>query len=235
MARWFRRRWAAVCGATIGSEAFWQIAVDHAAIRHSLGTLVARYASGRLLDAGAGRLAWHTILSQRATTNFSTDAVPLDPRLSFVCDLTAGIPLRDGSLDTIFCCSVIEHAREPWRLLPEFRRVLRPGGHVILSAPFLYYLHGIPQDYFRFTAYGVRRLAEVAGLEVVELSTSGGPAHAVLHAASMLLAALLWNPCAPFLVTAPVRAMLSVARLIDGFDRQGLFAQTVNAVLRVPA
>lgn len=234
MQQWFRRRWAAACRDTIGSETFWAIAVDHAAIRRSLGPLIERYAKGCVLDAGAGRLAWHALLTERATALLSTDAASTHPRLSFVCDLTAGIPLRDGSLDTIFCCSVIEHTAEPWRLLPEFRRVLRPGGHVILSAPFLYYLHGIPQDYFRFTAYGVRRLAERAGLDVVELSTSGGLCHTLSHAASMLVAALLWTPRAPFLVTAPARALFAAARLIDGCDRQGLFRQTVNAVLRAP-
>ena len=71
--------------------------------------------------------------------------------------------------------------------------------------PFLYYLHGAPDDYFRFTAYGLRRLAEDAGLEVVEIETAGGLAHSILHAVSMLFAALFWSRRFPLPVRAAAR------------------------------
>ena len=52
------------------------------------------------------------------------------------------------------------------RAIDEIARVLRPGGYLILTAPHIWGLHEIPHDYFRFTPYGLRHLAEKSGLTV---------------------------------------------------------------------
>jgi SAM-dependent methyltransferase len=229
---WLQRRWLKACSDTIGTERFWSIAVDHVSIRRALAPLISRYASGPVLDAGAGRLAWRALLRAKGETYFASDAAPSHPELSFLCDVQGRIPLRDASIGSIFCCSVMEHTCEPWRILPEFRRVLRTGGHVILSVPFLYYLHGAPYDYFRFTRFGVERLASAAGFEIVEMVTTGGLAHTILQALSMLTTACLWTPHAPLLAAIPARCLATLANLIDRLDSRGVFHQSVNAVLR---
>jgi SAM-dependent methyltransferase len=150
-----------------------------------------------------------------------------------VFDVQRPFPLRDASLDTIFCCSVLEHVPDPWTVLGEFRRVLRPGGHVILSVPFLFYLHDAPRDYFRFTRYGVQSLAERARLDVVSCETSGGLGHTALNAVTMVVSSALWSGRFPAPVRAATRIGSALARTLDGAgDRQGLFAQSVNVVLR---
>lgn len=227
-----KERWNAACAATIGSPLFWRIAVDHRAIECQLRPLIERYARGVVLDAGAGRLAWRALLEPQATAYLPIDRWPTHNDLACCADLQGFLPLRNQSVDTVFCCSVLEHTPEPWRILPEFKRVLRADGHVILSVPFLYHLHGAPEDFFRFTPHGVARLARTAGFEIVELSTGGGLAHSVCHAVSMCVTALLWTPRYSRFATAPVQALSWIARLVDRADRQRLFAQTVNAVLR---
>ena len=52
--------------------------------------------------------------------------------------------------------------------------MLKPGGHLLLSAPHIWGLHEIPHDYFRFTCYGLQHLAERAGLEVLEVRPMAG-------------------------------------------------------------
>jgi SAM-dependent methyltransferase len=52
-------------------------------------------------------------------------------------------------------------------MVAEMARVLRPGGHLILSAPHMWGVHEEPEDYFRFTGYGLAWLARRAGLEPV--------------------------------------------------------------------
>ena len=45
------------------------------------------------------------------------------------------LPFADGSFEVVLLIAVLEHTSEPWRILAEARRVLRPGGRVIMVVP----------------------------------------------------------------------------------------------------
>jgi len=107
------------------------------------------------LDAGYGDAAW--------------DYSGLDIR----GDLEH-IPLRNDSIDCILCMVVLEHTRDPRRVLLEFARVLKTGGSLVTVVPFLWEEHQIPHDYFRFTRYGVRSLFESSPFRIDLLSPMGG-------------------------------------------------------------
>jgi SAM-dependent methyltransferase len=107
------------------------------------------------LDAGYGDAAW--------------DYSGLDIR----GDLET-IPLRDSSVDCVLCMVVLEHTRDPKRVLLEFARVLKPGGSLVMAVPFLWEEHQIPHDYFRFTRYGVLSLFERSPFHIDLLSPIGG-------------------------------------------------------------
>lgn len=234
MINWLQRRWNEVCHRTIGSDEFWLLCVDHRTAYGALRPMIDRHVRGMALDVGAGRLAWRALISSKVSGYYATDTFPTHPNIDFVSDAQGLLPIPDESFDSIFCCSVLEHMPKPWNAVPELFRVLKPGGVLILSVPFLYYLHGQPHDYFRFTHYGVRKLAQDAGFEVVELSVAGGLAHALLQAVSMLTTSLLYFPSAPFAARAASWALTAVAGLFDSVDRGQVFAQSVNAVLRRP-
>jgi SAM-dependent methyltransferase len=76
------------------------------------------------------------------------------------------LPFRDASFDTAVSFQVLEHVPQPARMLVEIRRVLKPEGVLVLTAPHIWGIHEEPHDYYRFTPYGLRYLAEAAGLEV---------------------------------------------------------------------
>ncbi len=224
-----KKRWNAACAQTVGHDVFWRVAVDHLSIERQLRSWIDCYACGRILDAGAGRLAWRSLLEPKASMYTPTDYFPSHRDLAFCADLQGLLPLADKSIDTIFCCSVMEHTPKPCA----FARpaCAETGRCVILSVPFLYYLHGEPADYFRFTPYGVVQLARAAGFKVIEQSVGGGFAHTVCHGLSMCITALLWHPRWPQFATASARGLFGIARFVDRFDRGHLFAQTVNVVL----
>jgi 2-polyprenyl-3-methyl-5-hydroxy-6-metoxy-1,4-benzoquinol methylase len=50
-------------------------------------------------------------------------------------DLMAGVPLRDGSVDLAVLGEVIEHVFDPDACIEEVRRVIRPGGTLIVTTP----------------------------------------------------------------------------------------------------
>jgi SAM-dependent methyltransferase len=78
-------------------------------------------------------------------------------------------PLGDhGVFDVVICEQVIEHVPDPAAAAANLRRLCVPGGHVVVSTPFLIRVHELwgMQDYWRFTPRGLQTLLERAGLEV---------------------------------------------------------------------
>jgi len=68
------------------------------------------------------------------------------------------IPFEDKYFDTIACLAVLEHVENPVDVVKEFYRVLKTGGVVIASVPFLQPEHKIPTDYQRYTKDGLHNL-----------------------------------------------------------------------------
>lgn len=136
-----------------------------------------RYVRGRLADLGCGRVPLYG-----AYRGLVTDVVCVDwwntthgnEHVDIECDLSGDIPLPDGGFDTVILSDVLEHIPRPETLWRETARLLRPGGAVLISVPFYYWLHEAPHDYHRFTEFALRRSAAAVGLEVVLLRASGG-------------------------------------------------------------
>lgn len=135
-----------------------------------------RYASGRLLDVGAGAKPWRELFAPYVDEHVGIDHAATLHGLDQV-DLVAdaySVPLENGSAGTILMTEVLEHLERPADALAECRRLLRPGGHVIATTPFSWPLHEEPRDFYRYSPYGLRHLSEQAGLEVVELHALSG-------------------------------------------------------------
>lgn len=84
------------------------------------------------------------------------------------------MPIADGSFDHILCTSVLEHLKHPHIVFREFSRVLRKNGKVFLITPLTIGEHHEPFDYYRFTKYGLRLLAEENNFKVIQIQRQGG-------------------------------------------------------------
>lgn len=82
-------------------------------------------------------------------------------------------PVPDASVDVVLATETLEHVPEPREFLAETRRVLRPGGRVILTVPFAARWHYIPHDYWRYTPSSLRNLLEAAGFSEVVVHARG--------------------------------------------------------------
>lgn len=99
------------------------------------------------------------------------------------------VPLLDGSVDAVLCTEVLEHVPQPPAVMAEVVRVLRPGGRLVLTAPFIWGLHEAPRDYHRFTRYGLEALASSAGLVVERIV----PTTSVWETYAQRLSSLFWH------------------------------------------
>jgi SAM-dependent methyltransferase len=84
------------------------------------------------------------------------------------------IPLSDGSVDAVLATELMEHLSAPGSFISEVSRVLRGGGSLVLSVPFMEPLHEEPRDYYRFTPYSLHDLLGKHGLEVEWIKPKGG-------------------------------------------------------------
>jgi ubiquinone/menaquinone biosynthesis C-methylase UbiE len=67
-------------------------------------------------------------------------------RIDLVSDITE-IPASDASVDAVLCSVLLEHVPEPTHALGEFMRLLKPGGILILTAPFASNVHMAPHHF----------------------------------------------------------------------------------------
>ncbi|MBC7249757.1 MAG: class I SAM-dependent methyltransferase [Anaerolineae bacterium] len=127
-----------------------------------LTSQLASVASGTLLlNVGAGgevSSRIHSILAAGGieVQLFSIDIAPTrNPDV--VCDV-CHVPFPENSFERVFLMEVLEHVYDPAQALAEIYRVLKPGGVLIFSVPFVFPLHDRPFDYFRFTKHGIELL-----------------------------------------------------------------------------
>jgi SAM-dependent methyltransferase len=228
-----QRYWQQLNDCTIGSESYWTIAVQNYSIYRDTRKLIEKYIKGSALDIGAGSLAWKSLLCTAATKYTCSDFSQTHKDLDLIFDVTKPFPIADSSYDSLFCHSVLEHTPEPWKAFDEFYRILNKNGILILSVPFIFYVHGAPYDYFRFTKYGVVQLAKKAGFTVEQIVPSGGIVQFIMNIPSVILSTLLFavKLCC---CIKPVTILLSeVSSLLDRiFDRKKLFSMNIVVVLR---
>lgn len=88
------------------------------------------------------------------------------------------LPFPDAIFQRVECDAVLEHVRDPVKVMCEIRRVLAPGGYAHLVTPFCHPFHEYPKDYRRFTIDGLKELAEP--METVAEGWRTGPTATVL-------------------------------------------------------
>jgi SAM-dependent methyltransferase len=126
-----------------------------------------------VLDAGAGQRSFAPLFARQRYESCDMPGGFYKQRHDFECPCDQ-IPRPDDSYAAVVNTQVLEHVPDPLAVLNEFRRVLMPGGVILLSLPLNAPLHGEPWHFFHFTHYGVWELAQRAGLELVSVEKLGG-------------------------------------------------------------
>jgi ubiquinone/menaquinone biosynthesis C-methylase UbiE len=106
-----------------------------------------------LLDVGGKGKPYACFFADRVTNHFVLDIAP-STSVDLVGD-ARNMPLSDASIDVVLITQVLEHIPEPIAVISEIRRVLKPGGTLLLSVPSIFPQHGSPGDYWRYMPQGL--------------------------------------------------------------------------------
>lgn len=89
--------------------------------------------------------------------------------------------LDDAVADLVLVPNLVHHVADQNALFSEMARITRPGGSVYVFEPTLRELHQAPDDYLRYTPFGMRNALTAAGLEADDFEVEGGPFSAVAY------------------------------------------------------
>ena len=106
-----------------------------------------------LLDVGGKGKPYACFFAGRVANHFVLDVAP-----AYSVDVVGdarSMPLADASMDVVLITQVLEHVPEPIAVIAEIRRVLKPGGTLLLSVPSIFPQHGSPGDYWRYMPQGL--------------------------------------------------------------------------------
>ena len=135
---------------------------------------------GNLLDVGCGKMPYKNYILENSEIN---NYVGLDIETALEYDkyvkpdlLWDGkkMPIKDNSYNTIIATEVLEHCFEPEILLKEIYRVLKPGGLLFFTVPFVWNFHETPYDAYRYTPFALERHLLNSGFKDIKIKATGG-------------------------------------------------------------
>jgi len=124
----------------------------------------------KLYDLGSGA-------EQFGQVFHSFDYVPVDFQKfnenTVIVDLTTKFPFTDSVADIVTLSNTVEHIPNSEHFFMECSRILKKGGMIIGTVPFLMGVHQAPYDFNRYTPFQLKRLLEIAGFKDVEVQSLG--------------------------------------------------------------
>jgi SAM-dependent methyltransferase len=133
---------------------------------------------GRVLDVGCGQKPYRSLIlrppsqaKEYVGLDMQTARYGVEPDVSWD---GRHMPFEDESFDFALATEVLEHCPEPIQMLREVCRILRPGGGLFFTVPFVWPLHEVPHDEFRYTPFAMERILRDSGFDRICLKALGG-------------------------------------------------------------
>ncbi|HVW12270.1 MAG TPA: class I SAM-dependent methyltransferase [Mucilaginibacter sp.] len=118
-----------------------------------------------LIDFGCGDMPYRSVIEPMVGKYIGVD-LEMNPKADYHIDFDSKTTLPDDFVDIILSTQVLEHVDSPSGYLAEAFRLLKPGGHIILSTHGYWFYHPTPNDYWRWTSAGLRKTIEAEGFQI---------------------------------------------------------------------
>lgn len=174
---------------------------------------------GNLLDVGCGTKPYRSLFKVESYRGLDIDS-PVTRERGVADDLYDGtqFPYQNDTFDSVLCNQVLEHVFNPDIFLTEINRVLKPGGKLLLTVPFVWDEHEQPYDYARYSSFGLSALLEKNGLKIISHRKLAADATILFQLTNAYLFKLSqrWPRLVKLLFTATVMAAVNIFGLVAG-------------------
>lgn len=118
-----------------------------------------------LVDFGCGSMPYRSLFHAHRANYIGLD-LPGNELADMIIESERDTGLPGDSADFVLSTQVLEHVNNPTLYIQECYRILKPGGLLILSTHGYWRYHPNPQDLWRWTGDGLRRVATDAGFAI---------------------------------------------------------------------
>lgn len=127
---------------------------------------------GRVLDFGGGEKAHYApdLKSWMAGGVYESANISAAMEPTYLVTPGEPLPVAENKFDMVVSVNTLEHVYELDEALQEIMRVLKPGGRIVLAVPFLFRVHGCPDDYNRPTASWWRETLSRLGVKNLRIT-----------------------------------------------------------------
>ena len=132
--------------------------------------------SGKLLDFGCGSKPYSSLftnVNEYIGLDYASEGHSHEKEQIDVMYDGKNIPFPNEHFDSVFSSEVFEHIFNPDEIIPEIARVMKRGGQLLVTCPFVWNEHEVPVDYARYTQFALKHLLEKHGFTILVQDKTG--------------------------------------------------------------
>lgn len=139
--------------------------------------------NGTILDLGGNSNSeYHSLIKGKHTV--TTVNINAKHGCDMVFDIQETFPIEGEKFDAVLSMNVLEHVYGFENVISETFRVLKNGGVLIFTVPFMHHIHGSPDDYFRYTRSALDRMLKDNNFVNIEIEEIGLGLSSLLYQSS---------------------------------------------------
>jgi SAM-dependent methyltransferase len=174
---------------------------------------------GNLIDVGCGSMPYKSIFNVDSYQGLDIDT-PIARERAIADAFYDGksFPFESQFFDSALCNQVLEHVFNPDEFLQEINRVLKPGGRLLLTVPFVWDEHEQPYDYARYSTFGLRVLLQKSGFAILQHEKLGADVTILFQLTNAYLYKVTqyWPKLAKYGFTVTVIALINLIGTVAG-------------------
>jgi SAM-dependent methyltransferase len=139
--------------------------------------------TGRMMDFGCGSKPYKSLFSVNEYVGVDYQGQGHSHKNEQIDVFYDGktLPFPDNYFDSVFSTEVFEHVFNLEEMMKEIKRVMKPGARILVTCPFAIPEHEQPNDYARYSSFGLKHLFEKNDFKVIEYEKIGNHFEALMQ------------------------------------------------------